>query len=410
MATPIASVVIAVKNEAPYLEGCVESWKAQKSRLPFEVHFVDGGSSDRSYSRLRKLVAGEKNFFVWRDRRPGSPAARNYGAKKARGKVLLFTDADCRPGTQWVEKMASPLLEAHSFPLAAMSGNTEWGAEANSLFDRYLRQLTEFWERDRRREWPAFLPWAPSSNFAVKAEVFQALKGFDERWRTVADDMDFCWRLVLSGFVIGRSGAKLRTTRRHSLRSLLRLMENHAFYHECLLAAYQRELHLPRFSARAEKLFSQSRHLVTLVRSTNSLRQAGFRGLDSLVAIASLKGALEAKVARARPDPRLNFARRGEKPPGLPLSRGYAHLQKEGWCYWRFPADLSVEGDFRLYRPRYGERTKLSPESWKIWEVKSERGQSEDAAELLGQDPDDPESLKEIDRITIGLHTRRLLP
>jgi hypothetical protein len=247
---------------------------------------------------------------------------------------------------------------------------------------------------------------------AVRADIFRALKGFDERWRTVADDVDFCWRLVLAGFMIGQTKAKLEKTARYGLRGLLRQMESHAYYHQSLLTAYQKQLRLPRLSAQTEKLFIQSRRFLSLLRSTTNLSQAGFRGLDSLVVLASLKGALEAKLMRAKPDPKLHPARKGLTPKQVcgQLSRGYSHLHQDGWCYWKSPALVDEGGDLILFRPRYGERFRLNQDAWKIWEIKSERGQSEDAAEALGQDPEDETALKKIDHTTIDLHTRRLLP
>jgi glycosyltransferase involved in cell wall biosynthesis len=413
MARPVASVIIAVKNEANHLEGCIASLEAQKTRIPFEVHIVDGPSSDRSFSVARKLTKGKRNFFVWKERKPGSPAARNHGAKKARGEILLFTDADCRHDPRWLEEMVRPLLKPAHYPLAAVGGETRNALDAKAnLWERYLHQLLDFWEKDRQSESPALLPWASTTNLAVRADIFRALKGFDERWRTVADDVDFCWRLVLSGFVIGQTKAKLEKTARYGLRGLLRQMEGHAYYHQSLLTAYQKQLRLPRLSAQTEKLFIQSRRFLSLLRSTTNLSQAGFRGLDSLVVLASLKGALEAKLMRAKPDPRLHPARKGMTPKEVcgQLSRGYAHLHQDGWCYWKSPAQVDEEGDLILFRPRYGERFRLPQETWKIWEIKSERGQSEDAAVALGQDPEDAIALKNIDHTTIDLHTRRLLP
>jgi glycosyltransferase involved in cell wall biosynthesis len=413
MARPIASVIVAMKNGTPYLEGCIASLAAQKTRIPFEVHLVDAGSADKSYSLARRLAKKQRNFFVWKEKRPGTPAARNHGARKARGDILLFTDVDCRHDRNWLDLMARPLLKPSHYPLVAVGGVTDnpLGAKGN-LWERYLQDLLDFWERDRQSENPAFLPWASTTNLAVRAEIFRALKGFDERWRTVADDVDFCWRLVLSGFVIGQTRARLETTMRRSLRALLRQMESHAYYHQSLLTTYQRELKLPRLSAQTEKLFIQSRRFLSLIRSTTNLSQAGYRGIDSLVLLASLKGALEAKMKRARPDPKLSPARKGITPKALAgqLSRGYHHLHSHGWCYWKSPSEVGSAGELILFRPRYGERHRLSEESWKIWEVKAERGQSEDAAALLGRDPEDETVLKNIDHLTLNLHTRRLLP
>lgn len=246
MARPIASVIISAKNEAPRLEGCIASLLAQKSKFSFEVHIVDNGSTDGTYTLARRLLKGQENFFVWREKKPGSPAARNHGARKARGNVLLFTDADCTFSSRWVEEMCKPLLSSIHYPLAAVGGFTESAfrdQRSPNLWERYLHELFEFWEHDRLGDFPAFLPWAPTCNLAVKKDVFLALKGFDEGWRSAAYDVDFCWRLVLCGFVIGYAPkAKLMHRRRNTLRGLLRQMQNYAYFNQSLLSTYQKEL------------------------------------------------------------------------------------------------------------------------------------------------------------------------
>ncbi len=35
---------------------------------------------------------------------PGSYAARNQGLSQARGNIVAFTDADCIPNPDWIEK------------------------------------------------------------------------------------------------------------------------------------------------------------------------------------------------------------------------------------------------------------------------------------------------------------------
>jgi glycosyltransferase involved in cell wall biosynthesis len=412
MARPIASVIISARNEAARLEECIASLAGQKTKIPYEVHLVDNNSTDGTLALARRLVAGRKNFFVWRERKPGSPAARNQGARRAKGKVLLFTDADCRLSPHWVEEMTKPFLSTCPYPLAALGGVTESAFQDNipNLWERYLHELFTFWENDRLSTFPAFLPWAPTCNLAVRADLFHAVQGFDERWRSAAYDVDLCWRLVLCGFVIGHAPrAKLSHRRRHTLRGLLRQMENYAYYNQSLLSTYQRELKLPVLGARKERLLSRGRRLAGALRSTSSLADAGFRGIDGLVALATLKGGLEAKFAGVKASPRFSASRRGQLRKAA-LPRGYSHLHRQGWVYWKSPADVGVDGDLILYKPRTSERFRLNETAWKVWEVKSEKGQSEDAAEALGQSKFDKEVLRDIDLLTLELRTRRLLP
>jgi glycosyltransferase involved in cell wall biosynthesis len=417
MARPIASIVVLSRNTAPFLKECLSSLGAQKSRIPFEIHVVDQGSCDGSFAQARKIAATgkQKNIFVWKEKKNSLPAACNHGARKARGKILLFIDGDCRAEPGWLESMAGPLLEPSHYPLGALGGPVEqtFGKSARSLWEKYLQHLFSAWETSRHGTQPAFLPWAQGRNFAVRADLFRALKGFDTNLKRAAFDVDFCWRLSLCGFVLGQAqSGRVRRLRRPTLSSLLRRVEDYAYYYQPLLAAYGRELRLPPLRARGRRLWQHSQKLIGSLRSTNSLSQASFRGIDGLVALASLKGAMEACVTGAKTDPRLTSSRRGVTPETVAgqLPRGYAHLHRKGWTYWKYPAEAQASGSLQLYRPRKGERFLLDETAWKIWEVKAEKGQSEDAAEALREDPDDAVVLHRIDEITAGLRTRRLIP
>lgn len=417
MAKPIVSVIISARNEATRFAPCLESLLKQRTKIPFELHFVDNASTDGTYSLARKWIAERKlkNFYVWRERKAGSPSARNAGARRAKGQILLFTDADCRLHPKWVEEMARPLLGDQAYPLAALGGKTisQFEKEKPNLWERYLDQLFAFWDEDRLNTFPAFLPWAPTCNLAVRRDVFEALGGFDEGWKTAAYDVDLCWRIQLCGFALGYAPkAEANHLRRNSFRGLLRQMENYAFYNYSLLSTYERLLHLPALGARKERLMSRTRRILALLGDTNNLPKAGFRGVDLLVGLSALKGGLEARVAGAKANPRLNNSRRGILPPSLShlLPRGYAHLHDQGWVYWKHPAEVNTEGDLILFRPANSERYRFNETAWEIWSVKSEGGQSEDAAEAIGQGADNAEVLRDIDELTLDLRSRRLLP
>jgi len=65
---------------------------------------VDDGSTDNSLHGIQA-----KNIKIYRQSNQGPAAARNLGVEKAKGKIILFTDADCEPTKDWIEQMAKPL-------------------------------------------------------------------------------------------------------------------------------------------------------------------------------------------------------------------------------------------------------------------------------------------------------------
>lgn len=85
---PLISVIVPTLNEEKYIGLLLESIRQQGS-TDIEVLVVDGGSQDRTLDIAKKYSA---KIFVFTGL--GEFASRNVGAKKAKGKYLLFTCSD----------------------------------------------------------------------------------------------------------------------------------------------------------------------------------------------------------------------------------------------------------------------------------------------------------------------------
>ena len=94
LATPIFSVIIPAYNDWIQLDLCLQSITRQTNAPRFEVIVVDDGSADLAPDHI-SLV---RNFplTVMRQPHAGIASARNQGIRAAKGKVLVFVDADCR--------------------------------------------------------------------------------------------------------------------------------------------------------------------------------------------------------------------------------------------------------------------------------------------------------------------------
>ncbi len=72
----------------------------------FEVIVIDNGLTDC----IAKVLARFPDVIVLSEPRPGSYGARNLGLLHARGEVLAFTDSDCLPAPDWLERGMSRVL------------------------------------------------------------------------------------------------------------------------------------------------------------------------------------------------------------------------------------------------------------------------------------------------------------
>lgn len=113
---PFVSVIIPVFNDSERLKLCLEALENQTyPQSLYEVIVVDNASDED----IEKVVIQFSQAFIARESRPGSYAARNKGISLAKGAVLAFTDADCIPALDWIEKGVVNLLSIPNCGLVA---------------------------------------------------------------------------------------------------------------------------------------------------------------------------------------------------------------------------------------------------------------------------------------------------
>lgn len=102
------AVVVPVWNAGATIDDTLAALAAQRLDEPFDVVFVDGGSTDGTLERL--AGAGDTVTVLPNpDRDPAS--ARNLGVRWTTGEVLAFTDADCAPAPDWLAAGIARLRE-----------------------------------------------------------------------------------------------------------------------------------------------------------------------------------------------------------------------------------------------------------------------------------------------------------
>ena len=104
IATCDISVIIPALNEERYLARCLGALVRQCNKGQDEIVVVDGGSTDRTVE-----IAEEYADKVLIE--PARPvgAARNLGARQAKGEFLAFIDADTVACDEWVREIACTL-------------------------------------------------------------------------------------------------------------------------------------------------------------------------------------------------------------------------------------------------------------------------------------------------------------
>jgi glycosyltransferase involved in cell wall biosynthesis len=187
MPLPFVSVIIPIYNgeaDIPDLLRCLQAQTYPQDQV--EYLLVDNGSTDRT---LALLQAAPTITLLAEPTIQSSYAARNQGIRAAQGKILCFTDADCRPEPNWLINLVKPFAEAN---IGWVAGEIQ-ALPGNSLFERYAdRQDTLSPKHTLAHK---FLPYGQTANLAVRAEVFTQV-GLFRPYLSTGGDADICWRIL----------------------------------------------------------------------------------------------------------------------------------------------------------------------------------------------------------------------
>lgn len=92
----VLSIIIPVYNAQDFIEECLDSIFQQRTDYLYEVIIVNDGSNDDSERKVRSYLSriSDSRFKVYTQTNSGVSVARNKGIDLARGKYLMFVDAD----------------------------------------------------------------------------------------------------------------------------------------------------------------------------------------------------------------------------------------------------------------------------------------------------------------------------
>ncbi|MFC1657467.1 glycosyltransferase [Candidatus Moduliflexota bacterium] len=203
-----AAVIIPVKNERAGLEALEESLRSQ-TRVPDEVIFVDGGSTDGTLEFLRDLPGRDSLFMVHEVPGAYPGAARNAAVENTSADIVLQIDGGNLPNDAWVENLCEPIERGKAdYVVGGIRMMPIWknllGMRVNvaeiygaSLFDRFQDQENVgggSCVAYRRRVWQNVGGFPPSLRYG-EDKIFAA-KVRESGIRTAfAADAWICWQI-----------------------------------------------------------------------------------------------------------------------------------------------------------------------------------------------------------------------
>jgi glycosyltransferase involved in cell wall biosynthesis len=184
---PLVSVVIPIYNGESDLPDLLECLRSQTYPPDLvEYLLVDNGSSDRtleilqSQSHIQALSETEIQ---------SSYAARNTGTRAAKGSIIAFTDADCRPSPEWLAELVQPFVE----PIVGLVAGEIKALPGHTLLERYADRHETLSQKHTLAH--SFCPYGQTANLAVRREIFAEV-GLFRPYLTTGGDADLCWRIL----------------------------------------------------------------------------------------------------------------------------------------------------------------------------------------------------------------------
>jgi glycosyltransferase involved in cell wall biosynthesis len=191
-ATPRVSVIIPVHNGASTLEACLPPLLAHSPELA-EVIVVDDRSTDGSGAVARALGA-----TVITSTGLGPAAARNLGARHARGDILFFVDADVTVQSFTLQQVVKVLDTEPT--LSAVFGSYDDEPSEPNFLSQYKNLFHHFTHQSARTKSSSF--WAGCG--AIRRQVFEKVGGFDEQryQRASIEDIELGFRLNSANYQV----------------------------------------------------------------------------------------------------------------------------------------------------------------------------------------------------------------
>jgi len=190
---PFISVIIPVYNGSGYIEECLGAL-GRSLYKSYEIIVTDDASTDNT----AEICRGSGVAVITLERQSGPAAARNEGAKRAAGEILLFVDADVVVTENTLGQFAD--IFNGNPDISAAFGSYDDSPSAPDFISQYRNLLHHFVHQRSSADAGTF--WAGCG--AVRRGVFSELGGFD-RYKYPApsiEDIELGYRMKERGYII----------------------------------------------------------------------------------------------------------------------------------------------------------------------------------------------------------------
>ena len=212
------SVIIPTLNEEKYLPKLLRCLVNQIDK-DFEVIVVDGKSEDKTVDAAGNFSDSISSLTILNAVKRNVSYQRNLGAKYAKGKFLVFFDADTQIPFNFLSQVHNYLLENRNCNLLTTWMKPDSKSRADQTLIAITSILIELAKAINK-------PFMGGANVIIKKSIFEKVRGFDEKLK-LSEDHDLAQRLLKSKIILHilkepRATISLRRFRREGTINLLR--------------------------------------------------------------------------------------------------------------------------------------------------------------------------------------------
>jgi GT2 family glycosyltransferase len=205
---PLVSILILNYNGGQYIVDCLSS-VLSTDYSNFEVILIDNASTDGSLDAVSKLFGSDPRLRIVNNKKNlGFAEGNNVGAGQARGKYFIFLNFDTLVDPKWLKELLKVFREDPKVGIAQCSihlmDNPKMFDNVGHYIDSVgITYFIGFHEEDRGQySHPHEMFGACGAAFAVRADVFKKLKGFDSDFFLFFEESDLCWRTWIAGYKV----------------------------------------------------------------------------------------------------------------------------------------------------------------------------------------------------------------
>ena len=188
--SPRVSIIIPTSNGEATIGKCLEALIHQTAAQDsYEIIVVDDGSEDSTCDQVEEY----EKVRLFKQENCGPASARNLGLNQARGEIVLFTDDDCEPVEDWIDRMLVPFQREE---IVGVKG--AYLTRQQALVPRFVQ--LEFEDKYDRMAQDEYIDFIDTYCAGYRKSILIENNGFDTTFPVAStEDQELSFRLARQG-------------------------------------------------------------------------------------------------------------------------------------------------------------------------------------------------------------------